>query len=366
VRAVRLVVAAALTAAFLAPAAHAGVILGVHGNAPRFASQTGQQSQIGLTFVSFAQGNVLARVAAAIGPVPMIALNTGSYGAAQTATSRGIALGQNDRFLFQLNGVVARWPGTRFYVRPFPEMNAHWSGTSAYNRDGTRRDAAHSTQWTRKAFARITVVLRGGTRDVVSVSLAKLGLPGIAADLRVTTPKLRMVWNPQGFGAPDVAGNSAQAYYPGDAYVDVVGDDLYDMPGHGATWSAAQKLLRRPSVEALRVPRVRARGLRRSAVHPRHGEVGEAAPARGVRLIFLRPHRLDLGSRDEARVALGVSRPDHPARDAALTDQRRTSRSSSNIAPSACSSRRKRKRYSVKTAKKTTACSTAIVTPASC
>jgi hypothetical protein len=240
--AVRLVVAAALTAAFLAPAAHAGVILGVHGNAPRFASQTGQQSQIGLTFVSFAQGNVLARVAAAIGPVPMIALNTGSYGAAQTATSRGIALGQNDRFLFQLNGVVARWPGTRFYVRAFPEMNAHWSGTSAYNRDGTRRDAAHSTQWTRKAFARIAVVLRGGTRDVVSASLAKLGLPGIAADLPVTTPKLRMVWNPQGFGAPDVPGNSAQAYYPGDAYVDVVGDDLYDMPGHGATWSAAQKL----------------------------------------------------------------------------------------------------------------------------
>jgi hypothetical protein len=241
-QAVRLVVAAAITAALLAPAAHAGVILGVHGNAPRFASQTGQQSQIGLTFVSFAQGNVLARVAAAIGPVPMIALNTGSYGAAQTATSRGIALGQNDRFLFQLNAVVARWPGTRFYVRPFPEMNAHWSGTSAYNRDGTRRDAAHSTQWTRKAFARITVVLRGGTRDMVSASLAKLGLPGIAADLPLTTPKLRVVWNPQGFGAPDVAGNSAQAYYPGDAYVDVVGDDLYDMPGHGATWSAAQKL----------------------------------------------------------------------------------------------------------------------------
>jgi hypothetical protein len=239
---VRLAVAAAAAAAFFTPAAHAGVILGVHGNAPRFATQTGQQSQIGLTFVSFAQGNVLARVAAAIGPVPMIALNTGSYGAAQTATSRGIALGQNDRFLFQLNAVVARWPGTRFYVRPFPEMNAHWSGTSAYNRDGTRRDAAHSTQWTRKAFARITVVLRGGTRDMVSASLAKLGLPGIAADLPVTTPKLRVVWNPQGFGAPDVAGNSAQAYYPGDAYVDVVGDDLYDMPGHGATWSAAQKL----------------------------------------------------------------------------------------------------------------------------
>ena len=238
----RLVVAAAATAAFLAPAAQAGVVLGVHGNAARFASQTGQRSQIGLTFVSFAQGNALGRVAASIGPVPMIALNTGSYGAVQTATSRGIALGQNDRFLFQLNAVVARWPGNRFYVRPFPEMNAHWSGTCAYNRDGTRRDAMHSTLWTRKALARIAVVLRGGTRDEVSATLARLGLPGVAADLPVTTPKLRMVWNPQGFGAPDLPGNSAQSYYPGDAYVDVVGDDLYDMPGHGATWAAAQKL----------------------------------------------------------------------------------------------------------------------------
>ena len=73
------------------------------------------------------------------------------------------------------------------------------------------------------------------------MKLAKLGLPGIRQDLAVTTPKLRIVWNPQGFGAPDVAGNSAEeAYYPGDAYVDVVGDDLSDIPGHGATWAAAQ------------------------------------------------------------------------------------------------------------------------------
>jgi hypothetical protein len=239
---VRLVAAAAATAALFVPSAHAGVILGVHGSAARFASQTGQQSQIGLTFVSFAQGNALSRVAAAIGPVPMIALNTGSYGAAQTATSRGIALGRNDRFLSQLNAVVARWPGDRFYVRPFPEMNAHWSGTCAYNRDGSHRDAAHSTLWTRKALARIAVVLRGGPRADVSAALAKVVLPGAVADLPVTTPKLRIVWNPQGFGAPNVPGNSAEAYYPGDAYVDVVGDDLYDMSGHGATWAAAERL----------------------------------------------------------------------------------------------------------------------------
>jgi hypothetical protein len=121
-------------------------------------------------------------------------------------------------------------------------MNAYWVASSAYNQNGTRRDSAHSTLWNRKALARIAVVLRGGPRDAMNAKLAHLGLPGVGADLPVTTPKLRIVWNPQGFGAPDVAGNSARAYYPGDAFVDVIGDDLYDIRGHGATWAAAERL----------------------------------------------------------------------------------------------------------------------------
>jgi hypothetical protein len=234
--------AVALAALVLVPAANAAVLLGVHGNTARFRSQTGQASQIQHIFVSFGQGNALSRIAAAAGLVPMLALNSGSYGQPQTASPRGLALGQNDQFLFQLNGVVFNWPGDRFYVRPFPEMNAHWTGTSAYNANGTRRDAAHSTAWNRKALARIAVVLRGGTADLVNARLAKLGLPAIDRDLPVTTPKLRMVWNPQGFGSPNIPGNSAQSYYPGDAYVDVVANDLYDIRGHGATWKAAEAL----------------------------------------------------------------------------------------------------------------------------
>jgi hypothetical protein len=233
------VIAAALA---LLPAAGAGVILGVHGSASRFQTQTGQQSQIHHTFMSFAQGGSLAQILRSMGPVPMLALNTGAYGLHETATPRGIALGQNDEFLFQLNAAIASWPGDRFYLRPFPEMNAHWEATCAYNANGTRRDAAHSTLWNRKALARIAVITRGGTADQLDAQLSKLGLPAVARDLPVTTPKLRIVWNPQGFGAPDVPGNSAQAYYPGDAYVDVVGDDLYDIRGHGATWAAAEKL----------------------------------------------------------------------------------------------------------------------------
>jgi len=223
-------------AAFAAPFAHAGVLLGVHGSASRFAALTGQQSQIHHTFMTYGNGSSLRKIVSTMGPVPLLALNT------TTDTPQAIAQGKTDPFLFQLNATISAWPGSRFYVRPFPEMNAYWVASSAYNQNGTLRDSSHSTRWNRKAFARIAVVLRGGARDAMNAKLAQLGLPGVNADLSVTTPKLRIVWNPQGFGAPDVVGNSAQAYYPGDAYIDVVGDDLYDIRGHGATWAAAAKL----------------------------------------------------------------------------------------------------------------------------
>ncbi len=236
---VSVVVLAALAAA---PLASARVILGVNGNADRFAAQTGQDSQIRHTFVSFDQGGNLPQIVSTMGPIPMLALNAGAYGAHESATPQGLAKGQNDAFLFALNAEIDAWSGDMFYVRPFPEMNGHWESTCAFNKNGTPRDAAHSTMWNRKALARIAVVLRGGTQAQVNAKLAKLGLPGIDRDLPVTTPKLRLVWNPQGFGSPDVPGNAAQMYYPGDAYVDVIGDDLYDIAGHGATWAAAEKL----------------------------------------------------------------------------------------------------------------------------
>jgi hypothetical protein len=220
------------------------ILLGLHGDPGRFQSQTGQQTRILHTFVSFAQANSLPKITANAGPVPMLALNTGSYGSAQSATPRGLALGQNDAFLIRLNAVVAAFAGERFYVRPFPEMNAYWEANSAYNRNGSPRGAAYTTRWNRKAFARIAVILRGGVEADVDAKLAQLGLPGVHQDLAVTTPKLRIVWNPQGFGAPNLPGNRAQAYYPGDAYVDVIGDDLYDIRGHGATWAAAEAMYR--------------------------------------------------------------------------------------------------------------------------
>src|SRR3954453_22727695 len=120
-------------------AAAAAILLGIHGDPTRFQNQTGQESQVRHTFVSFAQTNSLLQIAANAGPVPMLALNAGAYGARVTATPRGLATGQNDAFLIRLNAVIAGFTGSRFYVRPFPEMNAYWESPSAYNRNGSRR-----------------------------------------------------------------------------------------------------------------------------------------------------------------------------------------------------------------------------------
>jgi len=216
--------------------------LGLFGDPARFASLTGQQTQVRHIFTTFRPSPALDRIISETGPVPMLALVPGSYGHAVTATPEGIAKGKNDAFLFQLNAAIAAYSGSLFYLRPFPEMNGYWESNCAYNQNGTLRPADDSVAWSRKAFARIAIITRGGTAAEINAKLARLHLPGINQDLPVTTPKLKLVWNPQGFGAPDLPGNSANAYYPGNAYVDLVADDLYDIAGHGATWAAAQKL----------------------------------------------------------------------------------------------------------------------------
>ncbi len=216
--------------------------LGLFGDPSRFDSLTGQQTEVRHIFTGFHKDKLLARIISETGPVPMVALVPGSYGHTVTATPEGIAKGRKDGFLFHLNADIAAYPGSLFYLRPFPEMNGYWESNCAYNQNGTLRPSYDSTAWSRKAFARIAIITRGGTADEINARLARLHLPRISRDLPVNTPKLQIVWNPQGFGSPDLPGNSANAYYPGNAYVDVVADDLYDIAGHGATWAAAQKL----------------------------------------------------------------------------------------------------------------------------
>jgi hypothetical protein len=207
--------------------------LGVLGSSSRFASQTGQRSAIKHAFIGWHQPRTLPKLLHVLKPLPMVAIKTGGV-----VTPLGIAQGRGDGFLLELNRVLAGF-GAPVYVRPMPEMNGHWNEYCAFERSGAPRGPQYSTAAFRNAFARIALVARGGPASVLNAKLRKLGQPGVQADLPVT--HARLVWNPQGFGNPDIPANSANAYYPGDLYVDVVANDIYDQ-GFKAAWDANEAL----------------------------------------------------------------------------------------------------------------------------
>ena len=232
-----LVLAVALAAA--APAAgapdepSARVLLGVLGEPNRFQQQTGQRSAIRHSFIGWHQPNTIPKLLGTLAPLPMVAIKTGGV-----VTPLDIAQGRGDGFLLALNSALAGF-GQRVYVRPMPEMNGHWNEYSAFNKDGSSRGPRYSTAAFRRAFARIALLARGGPAGELNPKLRSLGGPPIGGDLPRT--QARLVWNPQGYGAPDLPANSANSYYPGDTYVDVVANDLYDQ-GFKAAWEANDAL----------------------------------------------------------------------------------------------------------------------------
>ncbi|MDF2695624.1 MAG: hypothetical protein K0S65_4007 [Labilithrix sp.] len=228
-----LVVGFILCLAFPASGA-ARPLLGVHGAVDRFAQLTGQRSQVRHIF--FGWGNTrFDQNFPADGRTPMLAMIP------TTISPLAIARGSGDDYLFALNDWLARRGGVA-YVRPMPEMNGHWNAYCAYTKSGRAKGPAYSTAAFKKAFARIAVLVRGGPAASVNAQLARLKLPPVSRDLPALSG-VRIVWNPQGYGSPDLRGNSAQAYYPGDRYVDVVANDLYYIRGKAA-WAAAEQLYR--------------------------------------------------------------------------------------------------------------------------
>jgi hypothetical protein len=239
--------ATVLIALGVAPAADAGPLLGVVGDSDRFRSLTGQVSDVRLAFAGWGQGYSRGRQFEdwfpLLGDVPMLGLGTKNADGSEGITPRGIARGRGDAYLIDLNREAALW-GRRLYVRPLAEMNGHWNPYCAYNADGSFRGRAHSTKNFRKAFRRMYLILHGGSRGYIDGKLAKFGMPPLrtSGDLpAIPYPRMRVLWNPQGFGSPNIHKNRAAAYYPGDNFVDVVGNDLYDIR-YRATWEANEKL----------------------------------------------------------------------------------------------------------------------------
>jgi hypothetical protein len=223
-------------------AAPSALRLGVLGNVARFKAQTGQDSQVHQAIVGWNQGLTwgapLPDLLAQHVPIPLIGITTDTKPLRREAiTPAAIAAGRGDAYLVAWNKAIADW-GQLVYIRPMPEMDGYWTLYSAYTKGGKRKNPAHSTRAFRMAFARIYVVLHGGSRAQLDARLKRLALPLLQGDgdLPVNPPeRLRVIWNPQGYPVPDIPANRPQAYYPGDAYVDVVGNDVYDF-NHRPAW----------------------------------------------------------------------------------------------------------------------------------
>jgi hypothetical protein len=250
----------ALLALVLAPAASARPLLGVLGNPTRFAATTGQDSTVVEKVVGWNQGYAwgasFGQLFATMGDVPLLGMTMDAKGgSAEAITPLAIARGGGDAYLVALNDAIATW-GRRIYVRPFFEADGFWSTYCAYTRDGRSKGRAHSTAAFRKAFARTYLILHGGPAAGINAALRRLGMPplrGGGGDLPANpVPRLKVIWNPQAYAVPELAANQPERYWPGGAYVDVVGNDIYGEPR--IKWAEQEAYYRRYAGKPFAIP----------------------------------------------------------------------------------------------------------------
>ena len=119
------------------------------------------------------------------------------------------------------------------YIRPLGEPNRCLNPYTAIRCDGSERGGRHTTHWYKQAFRRMYLILHGGkTRRTLNRKLHKLHLPGLRRkhgrepDFLPRAP-ISVIWSPLPSGSPSVRHNSAEAYFPGNRYIDWVGADIY-------------------------------------------------------------------------------------------------------------------------------------------
>lgn len=240
----KLLVVAALVTLLVPVEASASVLLGVEGSKSRFRDQTNQATDVNLDFISWGvhKQTYLDNTLEAAKPIPAISFGTVNKYGNEAITPAGLANGKGDRVLIDLAQALDRF-GSFAYIRPYAEMNGYWNPYSAYNSNGTYRGRAHSTKNLRKAFRRTYLIVHGGSLADINAKLVDAGMPKLDRTNDLPENDVKVIWNPQGFGSPDIKANSAAAYYPGDNYVDVVANDLYDY-GRGVEWEANLDLYR--------------------------------------------------------------------------------------------------------------------------
>ena len=238
----KLLVVAALIAFLVPVEASASVLLGVEGSKSRFRDQTNQATDVNLDFISWGvhKQSYMDNTLAAAKPIPALSFGTVNKYGNEAITPAALANGKGDQVLIDIAQALDRF-GSFAYVRPYAEMNGWWNPYCAYNSTGSYRGAAHSTKNFRMAFRRTYLIVHGGSIADINAKLVASGMPKLDRTNDLPVNDVKVIWNPQGFGSPDLNGNSADAYYPGDNYVDVVANDLYDY-GHGVEWEANRDL----------------------------------------------------------------------------------------------------------------------------
>jgi hypothetical protein len=220
-------------------------LLGVAGKADRFERQTGQDSTVRHLFLGWEQGrswgSPFAKLLAGLRPVPMIHVGT-DRGRARTEaiTPAGIAAGRGDGYLLALNRAVHAF-GSRVYVRFLAEMNNPKNHYAPVGPDGRSRGASHAPAAYRQAFRRAYLILHGGDVDA---RLRALGQRPVGRVLPANpAPVLTVIWNPIA-GMDSGSRRPAQAFYPGDRFVDMVGNDMYSSSPGVASYAANEALYR--------------------------------------------------------------------------------------------------------------------------
>lgn len=213
------------------------VLLGVVGPDPAgFDRLTGQRHRLHLVFV--AGGSGLSKVLEqdrADGRITIVSFR-------ERGSPAAYARGDYDADLVATSE-AANAVESSVWIRPGAEMNGHWSPWCSVDRSGRPRGPEYANTEFKRAFRRIAVIMRGGLLTEINARLRAAALPPLrssVANLR-RSGRVALLWNPQGEGSPNVAGNHPSDYWPGSAYVDYVGNDLYEIGGK-AYWKGMDAL----------------------------------------------------------------------------------------------------------------------------
>lgn len=165
-----------------------------------------------------------------------IAKDSGAAGGDLT----GVANGEIDGYLVTSAEAVASYPRPVF-IRLYWEFTGDWFEWSTYTGSGAQR-AGNSPAAFRDAWKRIRIVFDGGTHAEVNARLAEAGLPPLTAG-GSTLPNAAAAWVwsvAKGGVKPADKPHRTADYYPGDAYVDWVGQGIHQYRSDPFSYWAAR------------------------------------------------------------------------------------------------------------------------------